>query len=177
MAHKHGTNLGGIRTLEDLRQRCVIDADTGCWHLRTARGRAMPVDKVHRVWSSTYGQSVSVTRLAWELKAQRTPAAHKVVSRVCTSYDCINPAHLKCWSKADEGAFLAKTGRVATASKRIANKISGQRRSRLTPELRTWLMESTQSNVEVGRCLGVAHSYVGALRAKDRWFTGALNGQ
>jgi len=30
MSHPHGTYLGGVRGLECVRLRCVIDADTGC---------------------------------------------------------------------------------------------------------------------------------------------------
>ncbi|MEY2688781.1 MAG: hypothetical protein RL375_2979, partial [Pseudomonadota bacterium] len=109
MPHTTGTRLGGIVTLRDLRGRCVIDADTACWHLRTPRGRAMPRDRVHKVWLYGSGQ-VSATRAAWALAGNAEPQGDQRVYRCCTGYDCVNPAHLVCMAPLDWGREVAARG-------------------------------------------------------------------
>ena len=42
MTHAVGTYLGGIRSVADLRERCRIDDETGCWHWGLAIVRGVP---------------------------------------------------------------------------------------------------------------------------------------
>lgn len=167
MTHPHGTHLGGIRTLECVRQRCVIDADTGCWHLRLADGTPLPRNKRHVLWLHDLG-CVSAPRAVWTLSTGKPVPAGKVVSRHCESYDCARPDHLRCWTKATAYDYLRRHGRTHSIRRTIANRVAGIKRSRLTPELRHWLLESGQSNVAVGHALGIAGSYIGALRKRAR---------
>ena len=40
MSVQKGQNLGGVRTIDDLRDRSVIDAITGCWNVRGVNKRS-----------------------------------------------------------------------------------------------------------------------------------------
>jgi hypothetical protein len=173
MPHEIGTHLGGISCIDTLRARCVVDPDTCCWHLRKASGAAMPRDKVHRVW--VHGRGVlSATRAAWELKRGVVVERGLVVSRACKGYDCVNPAHLRCWTKAQEGEHLRRTKRLRNqAGRYIANTVNGRRRAKLTPELAQWARESEQSIMDAAHGLGVSPSRVGYIRAGSAWRTKA----
>ncbi len=173
MSHDHGAHLGGIRTLADLMGRCVIDRDTACWHLRTARGKPMARDSVHRVW--LFGAGVrSATRVAWELRHETQVPPGLVVSRACRSYDCVNPAHLRCWSKAEEGELLRRKGHHrGSVARKVANRANARCRSKLTPELAQWVRESPQTLVSAAHALDVAPSLVGNIRTGKAWRTDA----
>ena len=173
MSHYVGANIGGIMSLACMHGRCFVDADTQCWHFRTARGRPMPKDAVHRVW--LFGGCVTtVTRAAWTFHSGKPIPPGKVVSRVCESYDCANPAHLRCWGKADEGAHLSRVGRFKGSVKRVAaNTINARPLAKLTPELAQWARESSQSLKAAAHGLGVASSVVGNIRRGQSWRPGA----
>lgn len=173
MSHQIGANIGGIMSLACMRGRCVVDDDTKCWHFRTARGRPMPKDEVHRVWVHG-GRVVTVTRAAWAFHTGAPIPAGQVVSRVCGSYDCANPAHLRCWGKAEEGAHLARVGRFKGSIKRLAaNTRNARPLAKLTPELAQWARESGQSLKAAAHGLGVAASVIGNIRRGKSWRLGA----
>jgi hypothetical protein len=172
--HELGAHVGGMHDLESLRMRCVCDPDTGCWHLRSARGRKMPDDKRHVVWVHPHG-FMTATRAAWLFATGKMPPPDKLVVRKCSSYDCVFKAHLACMTKAEHGAHLTSTGKTATPTKRLANRVQGQRRSRVSAELRQWISESEQTAMAVAHAVGIAPSWVAALRkqtAQRRWVVG-----
>lgn len=99
MTMKRGRYMGGVRTLEDLRQRCHIDADTGCWlwGMGTSNGRPC----VSILLPDGRKSSVSALRAAFAFSRGVHPAAvprDQVVwhKPSCSRPDrCINPAHAK----------------------------------------------------------------------------------
>ena len=168
MSHAIGTHLGGIRTLEDLRGRCVIDAVTECWHLRKADGKPMPRAGIrHVVWMHDSQSAVSATRAAWLLAGKAHPG-RKLVYRCCGSYDCINPEHLRVGSAKQRATAQRALGLTMTPAKLRANRENGLKRSRISAELRQWIAESPQTLVEVAHAVEVWPSYVGEIRRKAR---------
>lgn len=168
MTHAKGTRLDGIATLEDLRQRCVVDEETGCWHLRTARGRALPQDQRHVLWVFGIGH-VTATRAAWML-AHPGRQLHngRVCFRSCDSYDCVAPDHIVSGSRKAWGAHMARSGKAVTAAKSQANRHGRRSTWKLTPELKQWLLESPQTGIEVAHALGITQGRANAIRAKGR---------
>lgn len=172
MSHQHGAYLGSIRTIEDLRQRCVMSSDGDCWHLRTAHGRPLPRAQRHSIW--IFGRGLlTATRGAWLLATGSLPQDQRgfVVFRSCESYDCVNPAHLKCGLRKTLIRHSVNAGTFETPARKAALK--GFKASRpqamvVTPELRVWLMESTQSGVEAAHGLGVTQGRANALRQAMR---------
>jgi hypothetical protein len=170
MTHAHGTRLDGIVSLHDLRDRCVVDdeEDGGCWHLRTASGKALPHGQRHSVWMHGLGH-VTATRAAWLLKNPGRELRNGWVAfRTCSSYDCVR--HISAASRANWAKHLVASGKTKTpakvASARAAAQLLPQRK--LTPELRQWLLESEQSGCEVAHALGIAQSRANCIRAEHR---------
>lgn len=164
MPHQIGTNIGGLASLDAMRERCVCDAE-GCWHFRLADGKPMARGKRQSIW--LYGGRFSTpARAAWEFHTGKPVPASRVVYRSCESYDCINPQHLRCGTKADEirmhkkrGTYKERRGDSAKNSASLA---------KLTAELRLWLLESTQSGVAVAHALGISQGRANAIRAQWR---------
>lgn len=116
----------GVYCLEDLRQRCVIDKDSGCWRWglsmnKAGNGAIVPRVSIpagvlcdHRVSSMAGGKA------AWLLSGRRL-LDKRVVWRTCGCRECVNPAHLMSGTKAQEGAWIARTGALkGVVARRIA---------------------------------------------------------
>jgi len=166
MSHPHGAYLGSVRCIETLRARCVVDKIGKCWHYRSARGRPMPKGARHSVHLHGVG-AISVTRCAWMLHtgAEEVPAGFRVY-RVCESYDCVNPDHLRCWTPAAFGQWQVKTGCARTVARSIANIVEGKRRSKVPYDLRRWIAEADLPIKEVAASVGISRSYAVAIRQR-----------
>lgn len=149
VSHPHGKHLGGIRTLDELRERCVMDGD--CWVCRT-----------RCVW--LYGTGAMTARCAsLRLRGEALREGY-VVARTCDTEQCVR--HVKQVPRASAVRAATKAGVMRTTRKAIANRVAGAKRSRVTPEVWRWAMESGQSNKDIAHALGVSHSLVSAKRAK-----------
>ena len=168
MSHAHGTRLDGIVTLHDLRDRCVVDdeEDGGCWHLRGARGQAMPKGERHMLWMHGIGH-VPATRAAWLLKNPGRELRNGWIAfRTCQSYDCVR--HISAANRASWGKHMAATGKSRTAAKTAANRLIPKHWQKLTPELKQWLLESQQSGSEAAHALGITQGRANCIRAEHR---------
>lgn len=164
MSHAPGTNLGGIRTLDDLKARCVVDDDTGCWHIRQANGRPFTRTAGGKAPSITTPESGSVIarRAAWILARDYVPPKGYVIASKCRCFDCIAPAHSTCVTRKRLGHMVAQDGRASTPAKtancmRISRNRSG---TKLTLELAGWVRNSSQTQQEMAHALGVSQTSV-----------------
>ncbi|MGL4651265.1 MAG: hypothetical protein ACRC1H_17805 [Caldilineaceae bacterium] len=170
MSLQAGADLGGIKDLEGLRERCFVDEETGCWHLRTARGRPLPRHQRHVVWVHGVGH-VTATRAAWLLaKPGREVRPGWVCFRRCESHDCVNPAYLSTGTRKQLGRHMQATGKAVTPAKTAACRVLAQQhpKTKLTPETRAWLFESQQSGIDAAHGLGITQGRANVLRAKHR---------
>ena len=174
MTFPKGTYLGGVRTLEDLRGRCRIDDETGCWMWAGGASGKQP-----RVWcfDPTAGKfkSIPAARAAWILGGDSPVAGRVVYHARCTNWLCVNPAHLAVGTKAEEGAHLRKHGTLrGDPARSAANAASVRRhRSKLTPELVREIRASTEKGVSIASRLGIAHGIVSNVRLGKIWRDGA----
>ena len=89
----------GVYTLDCLRSRCHVDADTGCWLWRGAmsqgtRGPAkVPVVKVPPGVLGAGEVQTTAQRAAYAMAHGRLPAGWRVWRR-CGQDDCAAPSHL-----------------------------------------------------------------------------------
>lgn len=164
MSNPQGTYLGGVRTLDDLRLRCRVDADTGCWHYggKERRRQAGAVDP--RVWVN--GKCITIQKAGWTLSGKRLKEGQTVWPR-CRTHCCGNPTHLMAGTKAEWGAWAADHGYMRGRPERRAinrriKQQSGQ--CHLTPELVTWIRESQQKGRDIAHALGVSESVVSRAR-------------
>lgn len=125
-----------MRTLEDLRDRCVIKHGEECWHIRTARGRPPQPRKVLKLWLPGYG-AISATRVAWVLSGRELRPG-VTIGRTCAHSDCVRPEHLAEMTRRQIGARIVQLGRHRTAAKLAAlRKLADMRRA-----VPTWALES-----------------------------------
>ena len=184
MSHEHGAYLGSIRTVEDLRQRCVIGGDSDCWHLRTANGRAMPSDKRHGLWLHGHGRCTA-TRGAWLLEHGKFPQHGSVVYRTCGSYDCVKPAHLMSSRRKVAIRHFFSAGHFDSPARKtaVAKFTASRPAAVITQEMRGWLNDSSQSGVDVAHALGCSQSCANVLRRQMRgrpssvWALGLMSGK
>ena len=143
----------GIYCLEDIRQRCVIDKDSGCWRwglsMNTAgNGAIVPrVSIPAGVLCDGRVASMAGGKAAWLLSGRRLPDG-RVVWRTCGCKECINPAHLMSGTKAQEGAWIAKTGALkGGVARRIACIRNVARTQALPPSKVSSIYEEMASGV------------------------------
>lgn len=174
MSHAKGANLGGIRTLDDLRLRCRIDEDTRCWHYGGKELRRQTSTVEPRVWLADRRSAVTVPKAAWLLAGKPLKDGHSVWTR-CRTYCCGNPAHLMAGSKAQWGKWVSAQGHMrgrperAAINRRIKLE-TGQ--CALTMELAGWIRESSQTGREIAQVLGVSEYVVSKVR-RGRTYTAA----
>lgn len=166
MPHQ-GAYLGSVRSVEDLRGRCVCDAHTGCWHLRSASGRVSANGRPTRVWVHGHVESMSAPRAAYLLSRGKAPLKGMVAYRSCDSGDCANPEHIKATPRA---VFTRMRQAVrpgeATVAQLQALRKGTAKHAVLTPELKAWLIESSQSHSDAAHGLGMSVSRVAEVRRK-----------
>ena len=127
----------GIYALDDIRNRCAVDDDTGCWHWRLAM-RSSGASNGSRSLTPSVSipagvlggkrRTLSVARVVWLMQG-KTLRSGWVVWRTCTSEDCCAPEHLKAGTKADEGAWMRADGRRRGSAHRLAvnaRNVAGQ---------------------------------------------------
>ena len=169
MPHAHGADIGGIRTLDDLRARCVINEETGCWHWRLAISQGSP--RVHVKHPALPGDNKSTMRgrrAALLLATGRDlPKGQFAYARLCcAASDCVNPKHARAGSRAEHGEWLRKTGKVKNLlSKSAASRRTWDKRGRkLTPEMRQEILHSGEPHSALAQRFGVSKFVIYQVR-------------
>lgn len=170
MSHAAGKTLGGIRTVEDLRQRCRIDEETGCWvwsmAARKYEGKREPETAV---WLAEPRKAVNGKKAA-ALLSGRTFRKGQLAYGTCCNWQCVNPDHVKVGTPKQRGAFVASRGHLKGCPTRaVKNKQAGRVRSRVTMELAEWIRESPQTGRDVACTMGLAESVISRIRRGQSW--------
>jgi hypothetical protein len=161
----------GIRTLEDLRGRCVIEDDTGCWlfqpNRRSAKGWGI------NVWLPSLQRTETLQRAAWLLSGKPMGQGRDwTVWRTCRNPDCGNPAHLKAGPRRAYGAWVEATDQLKGDPARSAinkrNKLASGT-ARITQELADWVRESGQSGIVIAHALDVSPHCISRVRTGKTW--------
>ncbi len=165
MSHQPGADLGGVRTLEDVRLRCHVHAETGCWHwrLHIAKGRTQCV------WKTGGTQyKGTAARAAWILAGRRLEPGW-VVSRnrkLCESDDCCNPQHHRAGPRPEVLPQLSPTQRMRH---KLGVTRASRQRSKLSMEVAMQIRLSTDRSADVSRTRGIAPSTVTQIRRGETW--------
>ena len=164
MAHEHGTYLGGIRSLNDLMERCFVDPDTGCWHWRLAKDKGEP-----RVWLPEFRQ-VFTGRKAAVILSGRQIGKGQLAWGTCRSRDCVFPQHIRVGTRAEMGAWQAKRGVLKHNPKTSAAAAANARKaSKLSPDAVRAIRASNLPQKELAEMYGVHFSTISKVVLDRSW--------
>lgn len=177
MAHQHGTYLGGIRALKDMRDRCRINDETGCWHwgLSVCQGSAT----VHYVDPHS-GRAFRTRgrRAAWALANGPIPAGQYAYA-TCQTPECVNPAHVAVGTRQQHGEFLRQMGWQRHNPKRIAanrRTVYTKLAKKLNREKARAIRLSDKTQAQLAREYDVPQSTVWAIKAGRAWREPVMRG-
>ncbi len=164
MSHKPGADLGGVRTLEDLRVRCFIEPETNCWRWRMALK-----EKVARVWVAFGGgirRHMVGRRAALLLQTGRDLSRDRVVfAKVCCpNRDCVNPGHSRVGSRKEAMAAAIARGDFDTEARRRATEIALRAHRKLSPEQHREIAVSDTPTPILSKRLGVSAGRINAIK-------------
>lgn len=151
-----------MKTLEELRQRCVIDEDDphSCWRFAPTRIYA-PLHK-----GSDTLKSMQPRRASWLLAHGRAFKKGYQAFSTCGDPQCVNPDHVHAVLPSVWGAHIAKTGkRKGLPAKIVANRAIGRKLAKLTPEQVREAITSQETGVALAKRWGVSESTI--RRAKQ----------
>lgn len=134
---------GGVRGLEELRLRCVIDACTGCWEWGRARAPGAPrkagppaLQIPPGVIGNEKRVCMNAARAAWIMAGRDDgrEIGRRVIYRACDNPRCINPEHLRCGTRAQMMAHLYADGKRRGRPERAAVNRRNARKWATPPE-------------------------------------------
>lgn len=124
--------MTGVRDLQGILDRCILNAETGCWHwtgamsVRDGKYRTPHV----QLGAGVIGPqkvSTTATKAAWLLSGRKLQNGHGVW-RTCGHDDCCNPQHMLAGTRKDRGKWQRQSGHMrgdpvrAATAKRAAKK-------------------------------------------------------
>lgn len=154
--------MSGVRTIDDLRDRCRVDEASGCWHWAGAvNGDGQP-----SLWLPVARKRMTLGRAIGWLKTGAEPAAGAVWFCTCSTKHCANPKHRRKGTKSD--AMLA-AGLTKSPLTRARMAEARRKRGKLTPEA----VEDIRTSVDPLRVAaerhGVSKSMAWRIRIGHRW--------
>lgn len=154
--------------LEKIKDRCVIDAETGCWHWRGAMNTDKAGAGVPVIWNGK--RSVTGMRLVFEL-AKRPLLPGESPWRTCRCLDCLAPAHLRAGTKAAWGAWRKANGFAKIGPEALAANMLSKRRLAAEDgaEKAAAIRSSTESGAELARRTGLSKTAVNRIRNGKAW--------
>lgn len=116
---------GGVRTIADLKDRCVVDEITGCWIWRAARDS----NGVPSLQYPPLGRVVSLGVAIGHLRTGEPSPPGVVWHRTCETRQCANPDHREAGTRSTQmlAAVIKRSPQTRakiTAGKRRASKLS-----------------------------------------------------
>lgn len=161
--------MAGIYTIDDIRARCRVDEETGCWNWACACSNSRG-NKEPRLWLPQEERTVTLPYAAWVLSGRPPLLDGQVVWRKCRSSVCGNPKHMMAATRKERGELVARSGTLrGNVARRLKSVLAVRSRSPITAELARWAIESPQNGREVAHALGVTETTVSAIRRRKRW--------
>ncbi len=170
----------GIRTVEDLKGRCIVDDFTECWHWQGAMhmdgtGKRSPAA---HIWDSVRQEARTMTGPLFVLEvAGRRGLGVKMGWRTCQCNDCVNPEHVAGGTRKDWGRWVAATGTWKNNPARaVANRRAARERSPLSPEIVAEIRASDLTGRELAVRHGLKVRHVSHIRCGTTWKDAVLPG-
>ena len=154
-----GLRSDGIRTWDDLRDRCKIDDDTLCWIWQGGRqSNGQP-----SMWIPALRKSSVMSVLVAYLKTGQPPVKGRVWYARCGRPDCCNPQHRSLGTKSDQMRAL-KLVRDPLLKARISRTKLAQGKCKVPAEDLARIQAERPLLSEIMAQYGVSQSYASVLR-------------
>lgn len=163
MTHAIGADIGGIRTIADIRERCFVDEITECWNWRGA----LSDGKYPSLWLPDIRRRSTVGVAICLFTTGHRPAKGVSWHSTCRNSLCCNPEHRKPGDRSSQmkaaGIKVRPEVRAKIAqTKRAASKVC-------TPEIAISIRESSDFlRVEAARH-GISISQAHKIRSGQQW--------
>ncbi len=153
--------MSGIHTIDDLRARCWVDEQTGCWHWRlSTNGEGLP-----SLWLPALRARVSLGTAICVLITGAKPARGVFWHCTCQTRACANPEHRTAGTRSSQMRSLGMT-RDPLQRARIA--LGKQAKSRITAEQFARILSATGPQIEIAAAEGISRSHVSRIRRGER---------
>ena len=125
--------LAGIHTAEDLKARCWVDDDTGCWNWRGA----LDSNGTPSVWLPALRRRVSLGVVACWLATGAGPLPGQAWHCTCTTQFCANPGHRTCGTRSSQMLAARMTrnplqrARISAGKRRANGKLTDAQRAEI----------------------------------------------
>lgn len=160
-----------MRDLEEIRLACRIEDGHWLW---SGAVRKHDVTPRPAVWAPDYTRggmrNQPGARAVWHCATGRPIPKGWNAFCTCSESMCLNPAHIKCMSKADWGKYMAQTGAMRGQMPRIlANRATGRARAKLTPEIIQEVQASDETGIVLASRYGVAPGTISRARRGEMY--------
>ena len=167
MTHEHGTYLGGIRDLAELRNRCRMEGDCWVWGGGLSRGKpSINLSLPDGTRTSKAGRRVGVLLSGVTIK----PGHVVWQSPKCDEHLCVNPAHAAIGTRS--GALLEHERRYGW-KKAVHHARAGARLvalcAKVTPDQVEEIIVSTEKRTVIAKKYGICVAQVYNIRSRKAW--------
>jgi hypothetical protein len=161
-----------MRTLDDIRAKCLIDPVTRCWNWTGSKSQ----DGMPRIWAFSHSHGAKNympgTRAVWNIAHDRAPLPGWFIIRACGNTSCLNPVHLKeLRSRKEIGKHVRRAGWLvgnSTEQRRATIKLafaaSGAVQTAPETVIKIHQEPAEVSSAEVARKYGVSRTIVSRIR-------------
>lgn len=157
---KLGHDGGGIRTLDDLKNRCFIDDDE-CWIWRlSCQGGKYP-----KVYLASHGTCIAGVKAALVLSGVEMIPGKTGYHYKCSNTKCCNPDHLKYGTHKQKWAHIKSAGFLrGDPLRKAVNSQVRRSSSHLTPHVAE-IRASDEDNSQIAKRLNCLPETIRDIRA------------
>lgn len=153
--------------LDQIKGRCRIDEETGCWLWSGAMSTDAGGGRVPIVWHE--GRASSALRVVYALSG-RTVRKGEIVWRACRHDHCLNPAHLLSGTRKQWGAWRKANGFAAIRPEAWAASMLAKRKDgELDSDTVSMIRSSPETGAELARRLNVSKTAISRVRRWQTW--------
>lgn len=153
--------MSGIRTIDDLRDRCFVDDITGCWHWRGAT----TCGKYPASWLPAIARRVTLGHVICFLRTGQLPDKGTFWHCTCETKSCANPEHRMAGTRSEQ----MKAAKIVKSPLVRARMAQVQRdRSVLTDQGVAAIRSSGEPLRVVAERYGISMSHASGIRRGEQ---------
>lgn len=155
--------MSGIRTIEDLRQRCRVDEDTGCWQYgKATRSHHAPGVRL----AALDQEMVSIGTAIAVLTTGKRPKKGVFWHITCATNHCANPDHRRAGTRRSQMLQAAYKPSPLTLARMTVKR---RAKSRLTEADVAAIRASRETLTVLAERFRVSASHISRIRLGQAW--------